>query len=163
TPPPAENQRLAKAAATDAPAAAPMDEPKGVKPIEFRVPLLVVHALVQAELKLTADQVRKIRDIVQEVDARDREGNAPAQGTQPGDRAEIANKRVTEKSQALRKALPEILTDTQALRLRQLERQAAGMSAFQDAENVKLLALTEEQRDRVKAIIAEARKVRPPV
>ena len=50
------------------------------------------------------------------------------------------------KDRALRNALPDFVTDVQARRLRQLERQSAGMSSFQDPENVKLLALTDKQR-----------------
>src|SRR5262249_32274066 len=50
---------------------------------------------------------------------------------------------------------------TQAARLRQLERQAAGMGAFRDPENLKLLKLTDEQRAEVRTIVAHARDFKP--
>jgi hypothetical protein len=109
-------------------------------------------------LKLAQEQVRKICDIIGEVDARGKAEGAPVKPAEPGDRDKTANKLVLKKHQALQMALPEILTKAQALRMRQLERQAAGMSAFQDPENEKLLALTDEQRGKVRTIIVQARE-----
>jgi RNA polymerase sigma factor (sigma-70 family) len=162
TPPSADRQEGAKAAAIKPPEAAKVDDPKPAKRIEFRNPLLVLRAEVQTELKLTAEQVRKIRDVVREVDDRAKVNAAPVKPLPPGSRAEpaeAANKRVEEKVKALREALPEILTDAQAVRLRQLEKQVVGMSAFQDPEYVTLLKLTDEQQGKVQAIVAQARQV----
>src|SRR5262249_45743100 len=70
------------------------------------------------------------------------------------------------KQEALRKALPEILTVKQARRLRQIERQRAGYGAFLEPENQRLLGLTDEQRGKVEAIVAalhaKAPKSQPP-
>jgi RNA polymerase sigma factor (sigma-70 family) len=173
-PPPGERQEVAKAAAIAPPPATKVDEQPVTKRIEFRVPLLVLHAEVQTELKLTAEQVRTVGELARAVDARVlAEARAvdarvlteavPVKLLPLSGPAETANKLLAEKHKVLRKALPDILTNTQALRLRQLERQAAGMTSFQDPENVKLLALTEEQRGKVKAIIAQARAFRPVV
>jgi RNA polymerase sigma factor (sigma-70 family) len=163
TPPPAARQQVATAAVMASPAIATVDEPKTTQRMEFRVPLLVLHAVVQTELKLTAEQLGRIRDLIHAVDAHAYEGNPRVQPLQLDERVERANKLIQEKHKALRKALPEILTEVQAVRLRQLERQAAGMSSFQDPENVKLLALTDEQRSKIRTIIAQAREFRPVV
>jgi RNA polymerase sigma factor (sigma-70 family) len=156
--PPADQQHVAKAAAIKPPEAAKVDDPKPAKRIEFRNPLLVLHAEVQTELKLTAGQVRKIR----EVDDRANVNAAPVKPLPPGSRAEpaeAANKRVVEEVKALRELLPGLLTDAQALRLQQLEKQVVGMSAFQDPEYATLLKLTDEQQGKVQAIVAHARQV----
>jgi RNA polymerase sigma factor (sigma-70 family) len=160
-PPPVGRQGVANAAAMDPPVPAKVDKPKETERIEFRVPLLVLHAKVQTELKLAEHQVRRIREIVRDVDARGKAEDTPVKPSQPGDPVEGDNKLVLEKHKALQKELPEILANTQGLRLRQLERQAAGMSSFQDPENLQLLALTDEQRDNVRTIIAKAREFRP--
>jgi RNA polymerase sigma factor (sigma-70 family) len=168
--PSAERQAAAKATTIDPPAAKVV-EPKPAKRIEFRNPLLVLHAEVQKELKLTEEQVRKIRAVVREVDDRANEDASrvkpPPPGApgsrvkplQPGAAAEPGNKRTVEIDKALREALPAILTDAQAVRLRQLEKQVVGMSAFLDPEYVKLLKLTDEQQGKVQTIIAQAHQV----
>jgi RNA polymerase sigma factor (sigma-70 family) len=166
-PPPAERQEVAKAPAIDPPVADKVDEPKSAKRIEFRHPLLILRADVQTELKLTQEQVRKVRDVVRDIDARANVNAAPVQPIQqipvqplpPGAPAEAANRLIAEKIKALREVLPELLTDAQAVRFRQLEKQVVGTGAFQEPENVKLLALTDEQQGKVKAIIAQAREV----
>src|SRR5262249_38608156 len=130
TPRPAPAAHAATAAATNQPAAGKVDRPNPAKRIEFRSPLLGLHAEVQTELKLTAEQSGKIREIVREVDARAKGDNTPVKPLQFGEPAEAANQRIAAIAKALRDVLPEILTDAQALRLRQLERQAAGMTSF---------------------------------
>jgi RNA polymerase sigma factor (sigma-70 family) len=166
TPPPAERQEIAKDTTIDPPAAK-VDEPKPAKRIEFRHPLVSLRAEVQTELKLTQEQVRKIRDTVRDIDARANVNAAPVQPIQqipvqplpPGEPAEAANRLIAEKIKALREVLPELLTDAQAVRFRQLEKQVVGTGAFQEPENVKLLALTDEQQGKVKTIIAQAREL----
>jgi RNA polymerase sigma factor (sigma-70 family) len=154
-------QRVAPVSGRDPPQ---VDERKPAKRIEFRHPVLILHGEVQTELKLAREQVSKIRDVMRDVDARsNKEDVALANALQPGEPAEAAHRLIMERNKALREALPEILTDAQALRLRQLERQWAHMSAFQDSENVKLLGLTNEQRGKVRTIVAEAREFRPLV
>jgi hypothetical protein len=170
-PPPAERQQVAKAAAIDPPKTAKVDEPKRAEPIEFRDPGLVLYAGIQTELKLTDEQVRQIGDIVQQVHDQAKNDDAVikpipfgqasvavAADRRPGSPAEQdANKHYVQKGyKALQKALPEILTYRQGLRLRQLERQFAGSLSFQDLEDAKLLGLTEDQRAKVQTIVKKA-------
>jgi RNA polymerase sigma factor (sigma-70 family) len=166
TPPPAERQEIAKDTTIDPPAAQ-VDGPKPDKRIEFRHPLLILRAEVQMELKLTQEQVRKIRDTVRDIDARANVNAAPVQPIQqipvqplpPGQPAEAVDRLIAEKITALREVLPELLADVQAVRFLQLEKLVVGAAAFQEPENVKLLALTDEQRAKVQSIIAQAREV----
>jgi hypothetical protein len=157
--PPADRQQVASPTALGPPAADKVDGPKTDQRIEFRDPLLVLHAEVQTELKLTDYQVRKLRNAVGDIDARARVENVPVEPRPPGARAEAANQRTAEMVKALREILPELLTDAQAARLRQLEWQAAGMSAFQVPKSVRLLKLTDDQRAKVQTIVAQARQV----
>jgi RNA polymerase sigma factor (sigma-70 family) len=194
---PAEHQQAAKTAAHDPQPDAKVDQPKVAERIESRIPFLVLHPEVQTELKLDAEQVRKIRDIINEIDANNIKDKKVVKPRQPGDPAETAtmlvgekhkalpvvdargkadhvpimlpqpgtpaDMLVTEKRKALQKVLPEILTNTQALRLRQLERQIGGPTSFQDPENEKRLHLTDEQRGKIQTIIGRALETRPPV
>jgi RNA polymerase sigma factor (sigma-70 family) len=159
TPSPAERPHVAKDTAVRAPETAKVAEPKPAKRIEFRNPLLVLHAEVQTELKLTEEQVRKIRAVVREVDDRANVNAAPVRPMAPGQPADPVIRRNAAIAKALGEALPELLTDAQAVRFRQLETQVVGMSAFLDREYVKLLKLTDEQQGKVQTIVARARQV----
>src|SRR5262249_4107887 len=77
---------------------------------------------------------------------------------EPGLPADAANGLLSEMRSALGKGLAEILTARQARRLRQLERQHAGLVAFRDPENQRLLGLTEGQRGKVEVIVDTALK-----
>src|SRR5262249_5306088 len=124
------------------------------------------------ELNLNAEQVEKIRGVLREVEERAIEESNAAKPSnavppqRPGAVADPAYKLFQAKQEALRKALPEILTVKQARRLRQLERQRAGYGAFLEPENQRLLGLTDEQRGKMEAIVAallaKAPKFEPP-
>jgi RNA polymerase sigma factor (sigma-70 family) len=149
--PPAKRHPIANQAVDPGPGAK-VDKAKAAERIEFRNPLLVLHAEVQAELKLTTDQIRAIDNMMRETKETTPSGPLP-----PGQPADPTVRLVTAKATALRKELPDLLTDVQALRLRQLERQRAGMVAFIDHETVKFLALTEAQREKVRTIVETMR------
>ena len=149
-PPASQPHKAAKKEAADPPKAANVDEPKAAERFDFRFPWIATEERVQTELKLTSEQVRAIDAIVGEYEARYRKEIAPSGLKEPGQRPEGGNTAFP--ANALRAKLSEILTGVQARRLRQLEIQVLGTSAFHDPANVKLLALTDEQRDKVRAI-----------
>ena len=153
-PPPAERRQVAKNEAAVPPKAANVDEPKAAERFDFRFPWIATEERVQTELKLTIEQVRAIDASVGETYARHRKKIAPSGPIEPGLRLEGSNTAFP--VNALRAKLSEILTDVQARRLRQLEIQVLGTSAFHDPANVKLLALTDEQQDKVRAITDKA-------
>jgi RNA polymerase sigma factor (sigma-70 family) len=169
--PPAERQPEKKATRIDSPAVANSVKPKAAEHIEFQMPFLAAHAAVQRELNLNAEQVQKIRGVLREVEERATEESNAAKPSiavplRPGAVADPAYKLFQAKQEALRKALPEILTVKQARRLRQIERQHARYGAFLEPENQRLLGLTVEQRGKVEAIVAallaKAPKSQPP-
>jgi RNA polymerase sigma factor (sigma-70 family) len=75
----------------------------------------------------------------------------------------LAHQRIqAARGRALRQALPEILSEEQHGRLRQLELQLAGLGAFIDPEVEKLLALDEDQRAKIQALAREPQLVGAP-
>jgi hypothetical protein len=150
----AVRHQLPKIDAADSPNAAKHNGPKAAERIEVRFPWLAVEGRIQTALKLMIEQVRAIDAVVGETYARDRKALAPSGAIEPGQRLEGDSTAFP--VNALRAKLAEILTDVQLRRLRQLEIQVLGTSAFHDPANVKLLALTDEQRDKVRAIIDKA-------
>jgi hypothetical protein len=155
--PPAERQPEKKATRMDAPAVASIVKPKAAEHIEFRMPLLAAHAAVQRELNLNAEQVAKIRGVLREVEERGIKEQRAAKPPQawPGQPADPNVRLLQAKHRALRDTLPDILTVPQARRLRQLERQRAGYGAFLEPDNQELLRFTDEQREKLKVIVAD--------
>jgi hypothetical protein len=154
-PPPApQPQEVAKKEAAEPLAATKSEKVNAAVRFEFRFPWIATEERVQTELKLRIEQVRAIDAIVGETYARHRKEFAPSGPIEAGQRPEGGDGGFP--ANALRAKLSEILTDVQARRLRQLEMQVVGTSAFHDPANVKLLALTDEQRDKVRAITDKA-------
>jgi RNA polymerase sigma factor (sigma-70 family) len=153
--------------------------------LESKLPSLILDRKVQAELHLTDDQVRKIRDAVQEVQSRHKDAPdtprggrltpvpVPARPSGPPDSfptlregtaeqelqrfaAYRANLKIeAEKVQVLREVLPGLLTPDQVRRFRQVELQAAGLGAFAEPTVEQALALTGEQKARIRALAQE--------
>jgi hypothetical protein len=132
-----------------------------------KVPCLVLEALVQRELGLRPDQIQRIVEVVKQADRpHARELAAPRERAKdrqlPTEQSlkELSDQRVqaaieAARGKALREALPEILSEEQCGRLRQLEIQLAGLGAFTDPEVEKLLALDRDQRGKIQALARE--------
>jgi RNA polymerase sigma factor (sigma-70 family) len=141
--------------------------PVVVRKLLCKVPCLVLEALVQRELGLRPEQVRRIDRVVEEVDrphAREqaalRERAKDRQLPAEQSLKELSDQRVqatieAARGKALREALPGILSEQQCGRLRQLELQLAGLGAFTDPDVEKLLALDEDQRGKIQALARE--------
>jgi RNA polymerase sigma factor (sigma-70 family) len=164
---PADPARPTRVGAANQGAAA---APVAARKLLCKVPCLVLEALVQRELGLRPEQVRRIDRVVEAADRpHARELAAPrerpgSRGERPPPRAVKDDQPLTEEVQAaieaargkaLREALPEILSEEQCGRLRQLELQLAGLGAFTDPDVEKLLALDEDQRGKIQALARE--------
>lgn len=120
---------------------------------------ILSHKSLQEELKITAAQREKIAPLAENLDTAQKAWRA----NQTKDRAAA---KVLQAAQAeSKKGVDAILTPGQGLRLTQIERQVAGVSAFLDDTNAKELALTDPQRATVKEAlrkrsrdVAEARR-----
>jgi hypothetical protein len=124
---------------------------------------LVQNKAVQDELKMTEAQVTKIQEWGKEFFSKQREifekegiefGKG---GFTPEMREKLAavNVKVTKVAY---KDLEGILKPEQVERVKQISRQAAGVTAFQDAEVAEKLKLTDQQKGSIKGIVAEFQK-----
>jgi hypothetical protein len=113
---------------------------------------LVADKSLQEDLKLTVDQVKDIAAAVRKI----REKYQPKLSTlDPKVRSELLAKFDDE----TRKAAAEVLKPEQAKRLKQIERQMAGVVyAFLDEEVAKEMKLTDEQKGKIKGIITDLQK-----
>jgi hypothetical protein len=116
---------------------------------------------VQADLKLSAEQVEKLLKLPAEVSARHREEAARITELMEKyqAKANALNKAVAaETKKALARVVADILTPEQLKRLRQIEVQQLGLKAFSDAEVQKALKLTGEQTKDFQAISEQLSK-----
>jgi Spy/CpxP family protein refolding chaperone len=115
----------------------------------FGPPALLILTLkpVQEELKLTADQVKK----VEEANRQTREAFEQLKGLEPGERA----KKFPELLKESEKLAAGIVSADQATRLRQIIWQQEGCRAFHDPAVVAALQLSAEQKKSIKAVQRE--------
>jgi len=107
---------------------------------------------VAKELKLTEEQVTKVKEVGQEIMAKHREDFTKLRDLP----REEMFKKFQEMGKAINdetmKALVEVLKPEQSKRLKQLELQSLGVRAFQDADVEKALSLTDDQKEKIKTI-----------
>jgi Spy/CpxP family protein refolding chaperone len=116
---------------------------------------LLAQKSVQDDLKLSVDQAGKVKELA----AKQREA---MQGL--GDLSqEERRQKMQDMNKANDKAVAEILTPEQTKRLKQIRlqvsmRQGGGIAAFNNPEVVQALSLTDEQKEKLKAIGEDVRK-----
>lgn len=108
--------------------------------------LLLQQKSVQEELKLTSDQMAKLKEAGEKMRASFSGGAGGG-----GDREE-ARKKFEEAQKAADKAMAEILTADQNKRVKEIALQQAGPMALANADTAKDVGLTEDQQSKVKAI-----------
>ena len=116
--------------------------------------LLLRSESVQLDLKLTPEQIDKVKELGKTL----REG-LPEPGTfrnlTPEERrakfAELQPK-LKARAEETKKKIGEILTKEQMERLKQIRLQAAGPGALSDPDVVKALNLTDEQKEKIKTL-----------
>jgi RNA polymerase sigma factor (sigma-70 family) len=160
-----EENNAPSAAANPAPERAE-ERPGAAGGVAFRNPSLILAPEIPRELNLSAEQKGKIDEVVREADLQNQEAFellAQSRGRRSPDRGPLVpGMQLPEqplwtriegtRCQALRKALPDILTPEQARRFYQLQLHAAGLLAFFNPDVEKALALTDEQKARIRAI-----------
>jgi RNA polymerase sigma factor (sigma-70 family) len=134
--------------------------------VAFKNPSLILAPEIPQELHLSAEQKGKIDEVVREADRLNQEAfDRIAEGRASGWRDQppllpvmqppeqpLWTRIEGDRCQALRKALPDILTPEQVRRFYQLQLHAAGLMAFFNPDVEKALALTDEQKARIRAI-----------
>jgi Spy/CpxP family protein refolding chaperone len=110
---------------------------------------------VQEELKMTDDQVAKVKEFAE----KQREGRRGGGGGGKGNfNPEELQKRMQERAKAEAKALADILKPDQLKRLKQISWQQQGTRVLGNEEVADALKLSGEQKDKIKTIQEDSRK-----
>jgi Spy/CpxP family protein refolding chaperone len=112
--------------------------------------MLVMNSSVQKELKLTDDQIAKLKELG------GGRGGAGGAFAKFKDLSDEERREMVEKMKAAaeerEKKIAAILTPDQNKRLKQISRQNSGLMAFADAEVQTTLKLTDDQKDQIKTV-----------
>jgi len=145
------------ASGQDAPRRGEKDRLPGGPGIGLAGPGLLFNKSVQEELKLTDEQLNKLRKAAQEVRAEHKEEFAElAQIKDRRERFEKWQQLMKEVTAETKRAAADVLNDEQERRFRQIQRQQLGILAFAEPEVQKALNLSEEQKEKLKDIGQEA-------
>jgi Spy/CpxP family protein refolding chaperone len=109
------------------------------------------------ELKLTPDQVAKVKEVAQKVRTKHEADFSALRDQSPSERAEKMqelNKTVTDE---VLTGLSETLKPDQVKRIKEIELQTRGPAAFNDPEVAKALNLSDEQKTKIKSINEDLR------
>ncbi len=115
---------------------------------------LVLNEDVQKDLKLTEEQVEKVKTWGKEYQAKQTEDRKSRKDSTPEERAE----KTAESRKTAYKDLAGVLKPEQIDRLKQIERQASGVAAFSDADTLVALKLDDSQKTKIKGIVDEYQK-----
>jgi Spy/CpxP family protein refolding chaperone len=114
-------------------------------------PLLLTNPGVQREIKLSAEQRDKFREILKEMGDK----YQPDLEKTEGDKKKmllVGYRFAKETSERVNKAIPDVLQPEQAKRLRQIEIQVNGIISLNKEDIQKRLDLTDKQHDEIKEI-----------
>jgi hypothetical protein len=128
---------------------------------------LLANKSVQEELKLTDEQKTKVKEVTDKIFAEAKEkgfgggkGGFNKDATKEEREKALAKIReaAKETNDKAMKELTPILKEEQVKRLKQIEHQQMRMAVFTDAETSKALAITDEQKEKIKGIAEEVTK-----
>ena len=119
------------------------------------VAFLLDQKSVQEELKLSDEQIKKVKELSE----KQRESFRGQRG-QRGQRDEETRKKMEEARQAADKAVAGILKPEQLKRVKQISLQQQGARSLSNPEVASALKLTDEQMSKIKSIQEETRPAR---
>jgi hypothetical protein len=128
------------------------------------LPQVVSNKDLQSELKVTDEQTGKFKDVAaKQADATKKLRELFTGGERP-DRAKMTEitGEMTKVNEEITKVVTDTLTTEQKKRVKQIEVQRMGLRAFANADVLKALKLTDEQKAKVKTIGDEAGTGRRP-
>ena len=123
--------------------------------------MLLANAQVQKELELVDDQKAKIKELSDKLQADMREafsGMRDLSAEERQKKMEELRKKGEERITSLQKDVDKILLPHQQKRLKQIRFQTLGDRALSDAEIIKELGITDEQKSKIEAIAKESRE-----
>ncbi len=118
------------------------------------IALVLTNKDLQEELKVTDDQKGKLKDVTaKQEDLNKKQRELFAGGTRPDmDKMQEMQKERTALTEEVKKATDEVLTADQKKRFKQIEIQALGVRAFANADVVKELKITDDEKTALKEI-----------
>jgi len=124
---------------------------------------VATNKALQEELKVTEEQVTSLKEKMKPVQDKMREmftrGGGNPQNQTAEERAKMTEERTKLRDES-RKAAAEVLKPEQMARLKQIQLQASGVTAFSEEEVQTALKLTDEQKSKLKGIGEEFTKDR---
>ena len=121
---------------------------------------LLDNQSVQKELKLTDDQIKKVKEVTQSVREKHREELDALRKQGPQADREKMQELFRTIGEDTNKALADVLKPEQSKRYKEITLQQRGAQAFNDEEVQKTLKLTDEQKEKIKTINEDAAKER---
>jgi Spy/CpxP family protein refolding chaperone len=109
---------------------------------------------VQKDLGLEKDQVTKVEEALRKAREDNQDEFGKLRDASPEERTAIMKKI----NDANDKAIKSVLNEKQMARLKQIERQQAGIAAFQEEDVQKTLKLTDDQKGKIKEINDDLQK-----
>lgn len=119
---------------------------------------LISNKSVQKELKLTDEQVKKAEEAIKAVNDKHPFNRQELESLSDEERRAKFQERAKVVGEETNKALTSILQPEQLKRYHQIQLQQRGVQAFEDSEVQKKLALTDDQKDKIKTIAEDLRK-----
>jgi Spy/CpxP family protein refolding chaperone len=113
---------------------------------------------VQKELKLSEDQIEKVKKATQEVQEKFKGDFEKLKGLDKAEAREKFGELFKKIGAETDKAVSGILKPEQAKRLRQIQLQQMGSQAFSEEDVVKALKITDDQKEKIKTIREDAGK-----
>jgi Spy/CpxP family protein refolding chaperone len=120
--------------------------------------MLLNNKSVQQEIKMTEEQVNKIKEVVKAINDKHNEEFTAARSLEGQERFQKMQEVSRAVSQEVLKAADDVLKPEQIKRLKQISLQAQGANAFNQEEVQSQLKVTDEQKEKIKTINADARE-----
>ncbi|MBL8792748.1 MAG: hypothetical protein JNM56_02460 [Planctomycetia bacterium] len=120
--------------------------------------MLLMNPDVQQELKLSEEQIDKIKTVSQSVFEKNKEIFAKLKDTPKEELREKFQEIAKVIAEETDKSLKDVLKPEQMKRMRQLELQQRGFEAFTDAQVQQDLKLDDDQKEKIKTLAEDARK-----
>jgi Spy/CpxP family protein refolding chaperone len=124
----------------------------------FSPGMLLQNTGVQKELKLTDEQVQKIKDVTQKIQDKHKDDFAALAKVDQQERREKFQELFKVIGEETEKELAGVLKPEQSKRLKQISLQQRGSQALSDEEVQKTLKLTDDQKDKIKTLNEDAGK-----
>ncbi len=123
------------------------------------ISLVLTNKDLQSELKVTDDQKAKLKDVTaKQVDLDKKAAELRTGGRPDMTKMQELQKERTALTEEVKKATDDVLTADQKKRFKQIQVQALGLRAFSDADIVKELKITDDEKKAIKEIADAATK-----